>query len=200
MLIAEIMDTGVPSAQPDTPLDAVLALARSTHHGVVPVLADNHLVGIITTADLLREQVRPIPRATTAADAMHPSPTIRTTTTCGDAARQLLGTGHGTLPVVTDRGSLAGTIDVRDVLLALEPPDALLAARVGKLVADHTHTATVDCTVTNGLAILTGDFTDPGQERVTAALATSIPGIRAARTQPVGNRQGEPTRLFGRRR
>ncbi|PPK65168.1 CBS domain-containing protein [Actinokineospora auranticolor] len=184
MLASEIMDAGAVAVRPDTPLRAVREVLRAARDGAVAVVADDRVVGMVSSGDLLREQVRSIPRAATAADVMDPVRPITSTAHCGDVARLLLGTGHQALPVVDGDGGLAGVIGLSDLLDALETRDDVLAVRVCKLVADNVQPCALDCAVTDGNAVVTGEFRSGREERVVRALASSVPGVRTARTRP----------------
>jgi CBS domain-containing membrane protein len=53
-LLAQIVARKPKSASPDTPVPAVITTMINNHIGMIPVIADSNLVGIITTTDIVK--------------------------------------------------------------------------------------------------------------------------------------------------
>ncbi len=60
MTVKQIMQKKVVTVTPDTTVEAAIALAQEKGIGSLPVMEDNHLVGIVTTNDLFYKILNPI--------------------------------------------------------------------------------------------------------------------------------------------
>lgn len=146
--IRDIMDSSPVTVHADTKVEDVVATLRQHELPGVPVVDDtDHLVGIVTEADMVLPDdqgdlhiphyinlfggtvfLEPLGRfekrlhkafASTAADMMTENPdTVEPDTTVKEAARLIHESGHNRLPVVED-GRLVGVVTRLDVLGAL---------------------------------------------------------------------------------
>jgi acetoin utilization protein AcuB len=118
MLVRDVMQRAVVTVAPDTPLDEVVARARSRGIRHLPVLAGEALVGIVSDRDLKRAAVpgAGAPAARTAQDVMSRAViTIGPMFAVEDAARTMVEERISALPVTED-GRLVGIVTETDVL------------------------------------------------------------------------------------
>jgi CBS domain-containing protein len=148
-VVREIMETDLPAAKVDAPIQDVLKLLRECELPGVPVVDDDdRCVGIITEADLILPDpegdlhlphyielfggivfIEPLSHfeerlrkafAAKAADMMTPDPdTVTPETPVEEAAHRVYNTGHNRLPVVDDDGRLVGVVTRMELLGAL---------------------------------------------------------------------------------
>lgn len=120
--VADLMSTDVASIPADVKLalaSGVMALRRVRH---LPVVRGNQLVGLITHRDLLAAQARAIEAHEEGLALVHVADlmtedvvTVTPTTPAAQAARYMLDTRFGCLPVVDD-GVLVGIVTETDFL------------------------------------------------------------------------------------
>jgi CBS domain-containing protein len=148
LTVRDIMQTDVPTVQPEDSVETVLRLMREHELPGVPVVNDGgRCVGIITDADLVLSEedadlhmphyfelfggvvfLEPLRRfeqrlrkafSSTAADLMTEDPiTIEPSATVQEAARTIARRKHNRLPVI-EHGRLVGVVTRLDVLDAL---------------------------------------------------------------------------------
>ena len=99
--VGTVMDTAPMITHPDDTLSETdIRLRANRSHGV-PVIEDEHLVGIVTTTDISRADGPP--SETTVRDVMTPRPvTVTPTTPVSRALERMAALGVGRLPVVDD--------------------------------------------------------------------------------------------------
>ena len=204
MKIADIMTRDVVSVRPDTPYkDVVEALVRSGVSGVPVVDETGRLVGIVTEADLTSKEAYGARRpralalladvlsarehhwATKAAGWIAADVMTKDVIACapGDdvrvAARDMLAHGVKRLPVLDD-GALVGMVSRRDVLRMFARPDDEIANDVLRVLTtdpNRPDDAHVHCTVSNGVATLTGDVRFAWDIPVVVSLARDVEGV-----------------------
>lgn len=117
MQVREIMTTDVQSVTPDTDLITVATHMRDLDVGVVPVVENGQLTGIITDRDIV---IRALAsglemRGARVADFMTANPTSLKPTDDVQQAAQLMGREQiRRLPVV-ENGTLVGILSIGDV-------------------------------------------------------------------------------------
>src|ERR1700712_2724930 len=173
-----------------------LAAEILTRHGFtgLPVTDDDdHLVGIVTEADLLRDRIAPDPRA-------HPRPRPRriarvpivadvmTTTveslTAGadasDIARIMLDEGIRCLPIVDGR-RVVGIVTRRDLLRsAVMHNDQDLADEITRQLGAFSDADRWNVTVQAGLAEIEDHVDSAADRQIAVRLATAVPGVVGA--------------------
>lgn len=190
MLVRELMTSPATSLRAGTRLEAAVQVLAAQHISAVPIVdAANHVVGIVSEADILGERIAPDPRAHLRAveepsdewhrlvdDVMTPDPvTVQENGDVARVAELLADTGWKSLPVV--RGlQLVGVISRSDVLRVLTTPDIEIQERVTDELAQIGRDEW-RVEVTDGVVTVRGPL--PGREtRLATAVAETAPGVR----------------------
>lgn len=203
MLVKELRTRTVASVRPDSALDAAVRILAERAISALPVVDHtNHVVGILSEADVLRLCLADDPRArmrpadpgqgstdgdtvwpTTVAEVMTPDPvTAREGTDVAEVAHLLADTGWKSLPVVDSDGALVGMISRSDVIRVLSTSDAQIWLHV---VRDFSQVDQPgwEVSVTRGVVTLSG--VRAGRDaRLAAAIAATAPGARAVVITP----------------
>lgn len=204
--IRDVMTTPAIAISPDTPFpDIVALLLHYEISGVVVVDADEHVLGVVTEADLIAKNSygfrrrRPLAliggylrgqdpqwlrkaSATTARELMTPDPaTIGPDESTAAAAHAMLEWRHKRLPVV-EAGRLIGMVTRHDLLKPFHRSDADLEAELQGLLANplripETHAAVVHAH--DGVVTLSGHVDCPADARVIDAVVGRVPGVVA---------------------
>ena len=194
MLVSEAMRTPVVCVHDDDPVHYAMELLLRHRIASVPVLdAADHLVGIVSEADLLRRRTGRDPRAhmipvaedaedaeeqppLRVDDVMTPRPlTVRPDADTAEAAQVLLDHGIRALPVVQGR-RVVGVVARRDLLRAAARPDDAVEAEVRALLSTLGDGHPWDVSVEDGVVTLQGPHS-PQQQRVAAVLARTVAGV-----------------------
>ncbi|MEO8108340.1 MAG: CBS domain-containing protein [Actinomycetes bacterium] len=190
MLVREIMTSPAYSVHEGATIEAALQVMATARVSSLPVVGpDEHLIGIISEADLLKQLLEPDPRAhmrmvaspsgpmlATVAEVMTPRPySVREDDDVAELARTFARTGWKCAPVV--RGDvLLGVVSRSDVIAALARPDNEIRAELSKAFAD-IGLQTWHAEVTYGVVRITGTASE--RERAAAtAIAQSVKGVR----------------------
>lgn len=190
MLVQELMTSPATSLRAGSSLEAAVQVLAAQHISAVPIVdSQQHVVGIVSEADILRERIAPDPRAhlrpaeeatqpwhRLVDDVMTPDPvTVQEHADVGRVAELLADTGWKCLPVV--RGlQLVGVISRSDLLQALTTPDIVIQERIAddfdRIGREEWHVE-----VSQGVVTLRGPL--PGREtRLATAMAETAPGVR----------------------
>ena len=179
--VADVMTTKVVTVDRITPYKEVArALAEHRISGVPVLKMGRQVIGVVTEADLLREQAstarrlrssarrswrlgRSRPPALTAGELMtSPAIVIGPDATIPAAARLMTANHIQRLPVTNEKGELVGVVSRRDLIGVFLRPDADIAADIRRVLDDvvlaRPGEAEVD--VHNGIVTLTGTL-DP---------------------------------------
>lgn len=196
--VRDVMTAEVIAVDRHAPSTRIARLLSDHHINALPVVTGEHRVaGVVSEADLLRTQHRPVartrgrflarrPRATradyTAAQLMTtPAVTIHPDAPLGAAARRMTADNLTLLPVVDDRGELIGVVSRRDLLTVFLRPDDDLVAEVRQVLADVAliDTDTVTVTAHEGAVALTGQVERQEQIPLAVHLAGEVDGVLA---------------------
>jgi CBS domain-containing protein len=122
----DVMSSPVITVQPDTPVRAAAALLVSHGYTAAPVVENGRVIGIVTEASLMRDQIRPEgwlrpetwdkPIPQTVREAMTGTPIgMSPDSDLTDVVSLMLEANLRSIPVIDD-GDLVGIISRRDVL------------------------------------------------------------------------------------
>lgn len=119
--VARAMSRPPQTAHPDDSVTEVAGRLAAAKIGALPVVERGHLIGLVTAADILGAEVhrsmQPAPPTlATAGDIMTRAPvTARPDEPLLDAAVRLVDRGVRHLPVIDERGAIAGMLSDRDL-------------------------------------------------------------------------------------
>jgi CBS domain-containing protein len=190
MLVKDVMTSSTVTVRIDTPIKEALALLDEHAITALPVIgAGDHVVGVVSEADLIRDRIQPDygqhvafapaerreppPHAVGEVMNRHPV-TVSTATDLAEAIELMTTTTVKSLPVVDEGQRLVGVVSRRDVVHVLAQSDAILEAEADDLLRRLGLDWLVD--VRDGVATVTGPVTDHESAMATSALG-SIPGI-----------------------
>ncbi|HEX6920523.1 MAG TPA: CBS domain-containing protein [Actinomycetes bacterium] len=206
MRATEFMTSPVVTVRPETPIATAGSLLLQRDITAAPVVdGHEHLVGIVSSVDLLRGRVVPDPRAHlrpepeesgepphTVGDVMtRKVVALQATADESDFCRAMLENRVKSIPVVSD-DRLVGIVSVSDLLRTHVRTDDQIAADVRALLRDYAGGQdrwAVD--VTDGVVSLAGP-TSATERRVAVLLAESVPGAVRVRTGPGPERAPRP--------
>ncbi|MEP6850224.1 MAG: CBS domain-containing protein [Acidobacteriota bacterium] len=119
---SEIMTKNVKTSTRETTLREVAAIMRDSDVGAVPVIESGKLVGMVTDRDIVVRSIADGKNAdATVADAMTTELfTVRSDDFVFEAIRLMGDKQVRRIPVVTEKGELAGIIAMADVALEME--------------------------------------------------------------------------------
>lgn len=198
--VGSVMTKKTVTARPDTPFKELVALMGE--HGVsgLPVVDAGKPVGVVTEADTLAKQeyrggtmprpwfARRARRARwqksaglTATDLMTtPAVTIEESAPVSAAARLLAEKRIRRLCVVNEAGELTGVVSRRDVIGTFLRPDDDIRTDIVEHVFKHgmwLFPGTLEVTVTEGVATLTGTVECRTTAQVAGQLTQSVSGV-----------------------
>jgi len=175
-MVAEVMAREVVSTTAAAPLAEVAARMAATGRRALPVVAGGRPIGIVTQGDLLTRgglalRLAPLGRldaagradvleplaagGRTAAEVMTPDPiTVNAAAPLREAAERMARQGLKRLPVLDDRGRLAGMVSRVDVLRAASAGRAGRAEPAAPPAAGLDALATVDCVMRRDVPVL----------------------------------------------
>jgi len=142
MQIAEVMTPGPITCAPDTTVAEAARLMWEGDCGVLPIVRDGGLIGVVTDRDLfIALATRDAkPSELTVGSVARPAPI---TCTPRDDVHQAMGKmkSHRVrrLPVVDKDGTLVGIVSMNDLLLAVAPETALGGTVVDTLQTISEH-------------------------------------------------------------
>jgi len=142
MQIAEVMTPGPMTCAPDTTVAEAARLMWEGDCGILPIMRDHDLIGVVTDRDLfIALATRDAkPSELTVGSVARPAPI---TCTPRDDVHQAMGKmkSHRVrrLPVVDKDGTLVGIVSMNDLLLAVAPETALGGKVVDTLQSISEH-------------------------------------------------------------
>jgi CBS-domain-containing membrane protein len=192
MLVREVMSA--PAITVSTETFTRKALKMLDEHGItaMPVVdSDGDIVGVVSEADLVRDEILPDPRAhmipvsitewgppQRVGDVMStPALTVSSSTDLVDAVDLMTSTVVKSLPVV-DGNRVVGVISRTDVVHLLARRDDSIQDELQGLVRSENAEWVVE--VVDGIAHIVGPA-DHGERRIAEVLAGSVAGIVAVR-------------------
>jgi CBS domain-containing protein len=195
MLVYEVMSAPAITVSADTLTRKALKMLDEYGITAMPVVdADGEIVGVVSEADLVRDEILPDPRA-------HMIPisitewgppqrvgsvmsthvlTVSSSTDLVDAVDLMTSTVVKSLPVV-DGGRVVGVISRKDVVHLLARRDDAIQAELQALVSNESVEWMVE--VTDGIAHIAGPA-DHRERRIAEVLAGSVAGVVAVRVSP----------------
>ncbi|AQZ63191.1 Inosine-5'-monophosphate dehydrogenase [[Actinomadura] parvosata subsp. kistnae] len=204
--VQDLMTTDVAAVHREASFHAVAELLMSAGVAGVPVVDDDdHVLGVVSEADLLtkaefkqryygdayrpplRARIRHVagvgrhePAGETAGDLMTaPARTIAPMASIVTAARQMDRHGVKRLPVIDADGRLIGIISRHDLVkVFLRSDDDLLRQVKNAIRADALG---LSVTVAEGLVTISGAFPEPSQPDTALRLAQGVDGVVAVR-------------------
>ena len=194
MRIREIMSTPAVTVVVGAPIAAAAALLAEKGFTALPVTDDDdHLIGIVTEADLIRDRIAQDPRIhghtvppthprrpetvgdvmTTSVESLTPGADV------ADAARMMLAENIRCFPIV-DGNAIVGVVTRRDVLRAgVIHSDRQLRENVTDELSALDDSGRFAVTVQAGVADIQDYGNDIGEQAAAARAAAAVPGIVA---------------------
>lgn len=201
-MVRDVMTTDVVTVHPETTYKQIVELLTSHRISGLPVVdAAGVVVGVVSEADLLhkeefaaaedesqpllatrrRRAARGKARGDTAGELMSAPPiTVSPYLKVGEAARILSRRGVKRLPVVDDRGRLAGIVTRADLLTVFLRADDEIRDEIVDEVVERTlweDPGRVRVEVTDGVATLTGQVELDTLVPITVSLVAAVPGV-----------------------
>ena len=192
MLVHEVMSAPAITVSPQTFTRAALKMLDEYGITAMPVVdADGAIVGVVSEADLVRDEILPdlrshmIPVSITdwgppqrVGDVMSTHVlAVSSSTDLADAVDLMTSTVVKSLPVVDD-GRVVGVVSRRDVVHLLARRDDSIRVELEDLVRSEGADWVVE--VTDGVVHVVGPA-DVHERRIAEVLAGSVPGVVAVR-------------------
>lgn len=190
MLVGEIMTSPAFTVRDDARPEVAVHLLAKERLTMLPVVdAENHLVGVVSEADLLglpeppdpRAHLRPVSFASpergpaSVADLISgPPQTTSEHADVADVAELFHRTAWKCLPVMRDQ-QLVGVVSRSDIIRAMSRDDDVIEEDVNRLLKDLE--PAWEATVTDGIVTITGPGPDRAAEAA-ASLAATVAGVR----------------------
>ena len=210
MQVRDVMTRDVQTVGPETSAKYAAEMMATHGFAAIPVVDDqDHVVGIVAEADVLRDRLPEDPRLHLRRGAEAPVPPllvegvmtrdvrcVEATADLADVTRLVLEHQLRSLPVV-DGDRLVGIVSRRDLLRALVRSDA--AIRADLLVLAERYTGDLGCwevDVQDGVATIRRTRGEPDggpavEERALTALAHTVGGVVGIRVlAPTGGATG----------
>lgn len=200
--VEDVMTRRVVTAGPDEPLKFLARLMHRSNVSAIPVVdAMGRLQGIVSEADLLRvetearqshlewilrsgsfvEAERAAEQLTVGEVMTSEVVTVRPEAPVREAARILMQAGVKRLPVVDERGMLAGIVSRHDLLMPMIRNDEEIRHEVEDTVRWMGLAADVSIKVEDGTVVLRGRVSGRSDHDALAALVRRIDGVLEVR-------------------
>ena len=196
MFVHDLMTRRPTAVHQGTSVKEALVLLDRHHITSLPLVdGAGHVLGVVSEADLIRDQLAADPRAhldeydvpadrpATVSDVMtrqvvsvHPGADVQ------EAVELLTSTAVKSLPVVDDHGRLVGVFSRSDVVRVLARSDDELTAEVDSLMTALGHPDWL-VEVTQGVVSVSGP-TSPGDRALARAAAASVAGVVETQVNP----------------
>ncbi|MGW7579016.1 CBS domain-containing protein [Streptomyces sp. NPDC054765] len=179
--VADLMTPHAVVVQRGTPFKEIARLLDDYDITAVPVLDENeHPVGVVSEADLLRRQIEKL--GATTAEAIMTSPVVvaRPGWSVVEAAKTMEKNKVKRLPVVDDSGRLVGVISRSDLVRLFLRRDRAIQEEVLEEVLTRTlgvSPSAVTVQVADGTVTLTGTLEHKSLIPVAVRLCESVDGV-----------------------
>lgn len=202
MRVEDVMTTDVCTVRPETSLkEAAEILARRRISGLPVVDPENHVVGVLSEADILYKErggsdkkgflerwlTLPLPEleaklaARTVGESMSaPAVTIGPRRPLTEAANAMIDDGVNRLPVVDDDAKLIGIVTRADLVRAFVRSDDEIATEIRDDVLRRSlwmEPDAVEVVVENGEVRLTGEVETKADAELIPAFVQRVPGV-----------------------
>lgn len=179
MRARDVMSRPVVSVDTETTVREAITILTERGFAAVPVIDDvGHVVGIFSESDALRADTTATGREEPVTTAMvTPVEVVAPTADVGTIAERMLARRLRCVPVVAE-GILIGVVSRRDLLRVLVRDDDVIKGNLRRLLDDYAGSRRRwAVTVTGGDVTVSGDFADPAEKAVVAALARTVGGV-----------------------
>lgn len=191
MKARDVMSRPVVSVGPETTVAEAVAILTEKGFGAVPVVDDiGRVIGLFSESDALRattgtDTERVSHRGQRVSTAMTtPVEVIGPNADVGVVVEQMLGARLRSVPVV-ESGILIGVVARRDLLRTLVRDDDVIAANVRALLDDYAGSRRRwSVEISDGAAVIGGEFADQAERSVVAALTRTIAGVTTVEVRP----------------
>lgn len=181
MRAKDVMSRPVLTVRPDDPIEQATALLTSRKITSAPVLdSAGDLVGMVSEVDLLQRPFTSArqPRPRVVADVMvEDVVVVAAEANVAEAAKAMLDYEVRCVPVF-DETELVGVVSRRDILRSLVRTDDALCLEIQRRLDDYAGgSRRWTATVSDGSAVIRGEFEDEAQEAVVGVLARTVGGV-----------------------
>ncbi|WP_280247914.1 CBS domain-containing protein [Nocardia abscessus] len=178
MYARDVLSRPVVTARPETPLSQATALLTAHGFAALPVVDEQgRVVGMLAESDALAADPG-IGTATVEQVMSAPVEVVTPGTDTATIASRMLTGQLRSMPVV-EAGLLVGIVSRRDLLRALISDDATIDARIRALLDDYAGSRRQwSVEISDGVVTVRGILADPSEQRVIAALARTVDGVR----------------------
>lgn len=181
MKVEDVMTGEVVAVPPGASLKQAAQLLVERRISGVPVVdGENHVLGLLSEADVLAKETAEQVEARLVGEAMSaPAPTIERDREVSAAAALMLDRGVNRLPVV-DEGELVGIVTRADLVRAFVRSDAEIAAEIrDEVVADPVglDRRSVEIEVDAGEVTLGGRLDSRADAYLLETLVAEVPGV-----------------------
>lgn len=192
MRAKDVMTRPVIQVMPDTFVKQAAMLLTGHGFTTLPVVDEaDHLVGVVTEADVLRGRIAPGPRNAGAAPPPAPPMTVASImstevdtaspeTHVATLTRLMVDKRVRAVPIVDDEGRLAGIVTRRDLLRTIARDDEVIARDVRHHLSAAGHQPW-QVSVAGGMVTLTSEGADETDRHVATVVAAGLPGVTGVR-------------------
>lgn len=190
MLVRDVMSTTPVTVRADQNIKEALALLSEHRLTSLPVVDEHqHLAGMVSEADLIRDSLLRDPRLreTPYDEERIPAPrrvdevytphaiTVRADDDLAEAVELMTSTSVKSLPVVDDRGRVIAMVSRSDVVRVLARADSAIEAEVAAMLSDLGHASWL-VEVDSGTVTVSGPGTS-SEQKLARLAAHSVPGV-----------------------
>ncbi|QUQ64039.1 CBS domain-containing protein [Kutzneria sp. CA-103260] len=197
MRAQDVMSSPVVTARPDQSVKEIATLLAERGFTSMPVVDDDHVVGMVTEADVLRDRIPVDARTRIWRDEnvqTHPAPTVAEVMStpavavtpgvdCAVLARMMLDDHVRAVPVVDGGRGVVGIVTRRDLLRAIATDDATVLIAVRSRLAAYGGADRWSVTVHDGVVEIVDDFDDATDRHVAQVIAESVAGAAEVRVR-----------------
>jgi len=197
--VKDVMTTTVAVVTTETPFKEIVHRLAEHRVAALPVIdAREHVVGVVSEADLLLKEEHPEPRPGPLFESRRrsterrkasgalagqlmtaPAVTVRATETVTGAARLMEAARIKRMPVVDEQGGLVGIVSRRDLVRLYTRPDSEVRRSVaeGVLRSLWIDPAMLEIRVRSGIVTLAGHLDRRSTCEIVVAFSKATPGV-----------------------